>query len=165
MRQIIKGVCMEFKEIFEKFDIFEDLNDEEKAMLSSFLTKASYNEDDIIYNESAEGGTLYFLLKGKVRICRTSKDGDLLPYAAVNAGETFGLMSFIDGSNHSATTLADKDSEVIKIEKKDFETLLNKDPMMFAKVYKKIGIHLCEIIRDMNRQYMDLTTYMFTKSK
>ncbi len=152
-------------EVFRRFDIFGDLEEAEREMLKDFFMKESYKEDDIIYNEGEKGGTLYFLLSGKVRICRTSQFGDLLPYAAVNDGETFGLMSFIDGSNHNATAISDKDCVVAEIKRESFETLLEKDPMMFAKVYKKIGIHLCDIIRTMNKQYMDLTTYMFTKNR
>ncbi|MBF0537699.1 MAG: cyclic nucleotide-binding domain-containing protein [Nitrospirae bacterium] len=156
---------MDYKEVFEKFDIFDGLDDNERKMLGGFFVIGSYKAEDVIYDEAQKGGTLYLLIKGKVRVCRRTKDSDLLPYATVVAGETFGLMSFIDGSDHAAITIADKDVEVVTLRKDDFESLFVKDPVMAAKVYKRIGIHLCEIIRDMNRQYMDLSTYMFSKGR
>ncbi len=156
---------MEFKEVFEKFDIFEDLTGVEQKMLSGFFERLNFKPEQAIFHEGEEGGSLCLLLKGKVRICRKTKDGDLLCYATVVPGETFGLMSFLDGERHNATTIADKDSEVVKIEKSDFDTLYEKDPLMVAKILGKIGTHLCEIIRAMNTQYMDLSTYMFKRSK
>ncbi len=156
---------MEFREVFEKFDIFEDLTDVEKKMLAGFFEKKAFKPEQAIFHEGEEGGSLYLLLTGKVRICKETKDGDFLCYATVVPGEMFGLMSFLDGEAHNATTIVDKDLEVVRIDKSDFDTLYEKDPPMVAKILKKIGIHLCEIIRTMNTQYMDLTTYMFKKSK
>ncbi|KJU84886.1 Cyclic nucleotide-binding domain protein [Candidatus Magnetobacterium bavaricum] len=156
---------MDYEEVFDKFDIFDGLDDEERRIISGFFVKESYKANDIIYDEAQEGGALYLLMKGKVRVCRRTKDSELLPYATVAEGETFGLMSFIDGSRHAAITIADKDVEVIKIQRVDFESMSLNDPVMAAKVYKRIGVHLCDIIRDMNKQYMDLSTYLFSKGR
>ncbi|KJU85977.1 Cyclic nucleotide-binding domain protein [Candidatus Magnetobacterium bavaricum] len=156
---------MDYSDVFERFDIFEGLDGDERRMLSAFFVRGSYKAGDVIYDEAQEGGTLYLLMKGKVRICRRTKESELLPYATVAEGETFGLMSFIDGTNHAAITMAEKDVEVVKIRKMDFESLSLNDPVMAAKVYKRIGTHLCDIIRDMNKQYMDLSTYLFSKGR
>jgi CRP-like cAMP-binding protein len=150
------------EDIFEKCDIFEDLDDTEKKLLSGMLDRVIYKTDDVLYNEGEAGGTLFYVVSGKVRICRQTKGGELLPYSTVNANETFGMMSFIDGMEHGAIAIADKDLEVVTLRKDRFESLINKDPVMAAKVYKRIGVHLCDIIRDMNKRYMDLTSYMFT---
>jgi CRP-like cAMP-binding protein len=154
---------MEFKDIFERFDIFRDLDESGKKLVDGLLQRRTFMHDQKIYDEGEEGGTLYFLTSGKVRICKMSTDGDILPYAVVKDGETFGLMSFVDGSKHSAIAYADKDCDVVKIERLDVESLMEKNPLIAAKVYKVIAMHLSEIIRDMNNQYMDLTTYMFKK--
>ncbi|MEO5360888.1 MAG: cyclic nucleotide-binding domain-containing protein [Nitrospirota bacterium] len=154
---------MGFKEVFGQFGIFEGLDDAEKTLLSGLFERKTYEINDVIYREGEKGGTLYFLLKGKVRICRLTQDGDILPYASVKQGESFGLMSFIDGTDHTAMTIADKDIEVIKMEKGDFDKLFITNPALTAKVYRNIGVQLCEIIRDMNKQHMDLTSYMFKR--
>ncbi|MBF0553750.1 MAG: cyclic nucleotide-binding domain-containing protein [Nitrospirae bacterium] len=154
---------MGFNEVFGQFGIFDGLDDADKALLSSLFERKNYGINDVIYNEGEKGGTLYFLLKGKVRICRLTQDGDILPYASIKQGESFGLMSFIDGTDHTAMTIADKDIEVVKMEKSDFDKLITANPALTAKVYRNIGIQLCEIIRDMNKQYMDLSSYMFKR--
>ncbi|MBF0565920.1 MAG: cyclic nucleotide-binding domain-containing protein [Nitrospirae bacterium] len=153
---------MGFEDFFEKCDIFEGLDDTERSLLSELLDRRSYKTDDVLYNEGEAGGTLYYVVGGKVRICRRNNDGELLPYSTVSGGETFGIMSFVDGMEHGAIAIADKDVEVVMLRKERYESLIYKDPTMAAKVYKRIGIHLCDIIRDMNKRYMDLTSYMFT---
>jgi CRP-like cAMP-binding protein len=152
---------MEYKEVFEKFDIFEGLNDEEEKTLASYFKKSTFEAEDVIYSEGEEGGTLNLLIKGRVRVSKMIRDSDFLTYATLDQGELFGLKSFIDGSNHSATIIADKDTEVVMLEKSDFDSQYDQDPLMVAKILRRIGIHLCEIIKSMNTQYMDLTTYMF----
>ncbi|MBF0456376.1 MAG: cyclic nucleotide-binding domain-containing protein [Nitrospirae bacterium] len=154
---------MGFNEVFGQFGIFDGLDEADKELLSTLFERKNYGINDVIYNEGEKGGTLYFLLKGKVRICRINHEGDILPYASVKQGESFGLMSFIDGTDHTAMTVADKDIEVVKMEKSDFDKLFNANPALTAKVYRNIGVQLCEIIRDMNKQYMDLTSYMFKR--
>ncbi|MBF0518066.1 MAG: cyclic nucleotide-binding domain-containing protein, partial [Nitrospirae bacterium] len=152
---------MGFSELFETFGIFNGLDDAEKELISALMVKKTYEINDIVYNEGEAGGTLYLLVKGKVRICRLTQEGDVLPYATLKQGESFGLMSFIDGTDHTAMTIADKDIEVVKMEKADFDKLVVAYPALTAKMYRNIGIQLCDIIRDMNKQYMDLTSYMF----
>ena len=152
---------MEYKEVFEKFDIFEGLNDEEEKTLASYFKKRTFEAEDVIYTEGEKGGTLNLLIKGRVRVSKMITDRDSLTYATLGQGELFGLMSFIDGSNHSATIIADKDTELVMLEKSDFDSQYDQDPLMVAKMFRRIGIHLCEIVKSMNTQYKDLTTYMF----
>ena len=152
---------MEYKEVFEKFDIFEGLNDEEKKTLATYFKKRTFKADNVIYTEGETGGTLNLLIEGRVRVSKMIKWRDPMTYATVGQGKLFGLMSFMDGSNHSATITAEKDTEVVILEKSDFDSQYDQNPLMVAKMLRRIGIHLCEIVKSMNTQYKDLTTYMF----
>jgi CRP-like cAMP-binding protein len=152
---------MEYKEVFEKFDIFEGLNDEERKTLASYFKIKTFEAEDVIYTEGEKGGTLNLLTKGRVRVSKMIKDKESLTYATVGQGELFGLMSFMDGSHHSASIIADKDTEVVMLEKSDFDSQYDRDPLMVAKMLRHIGIHLCEIVKSMNTQYKDLTAYMY----
>ncbi|MBF0320887.1 MAG: cyclic nucleotide-binding domain-containing protein, partial [Nitrospirae bacterium] len=113
--------------------MFEGLDDSDRALLAGLFTRKNYDINEVIYNEGEKGGTLYFLLKGKVKICRLTQDGDILPYASVSQGESFGLMSFIDGSDHTAMAVADKDIEVVKMEKGEFDKLFTANPALTAR--------------------------------
>ncbi|KJU85979.1 Cyclic nucleotide-binding domain protein [Candidatus Magnetobacterium bavaricum] len=148
---------MKYREVFETFDIFNGLNDDERKMVDGFFVKKSYKPKDVIYDETQKGEALYLLIKGKVNICRPTKDSTLLPYATIAVGEVFGLVSFLDGANHAVTAIADEDVDVLIIQRDDFEWLFLEAPAMAAKVYKRLGMHMCRIIRHISSQYMDLS--------
>ncbi|KJU84885.1 Cyclic nucleotide-binding domain protein [Candidatus Magnetobacterium bavaricum] len=149
---------MKYREVFERFDIFDVLNDEERKMIGGVFVKRLYKAKDVIYDETDNGGALYLLIKGRVNICRRTKDSTMLPYATIGEGEIFGLVSFIDGAKHSATAIADDALvDVLIIQREDFEWLLLETPVLTAKVYKQLGMHLCRIARYLSSQYMDLS--------
>ena len=59
---------MEYKEVFEKFDIFKGLNDEEKKTLASYFKKRTFKADNVIYTEGETGGTLNLLIEERERV-------------------------------------------------------------------------------------------------
>ncbi|KJU84884.1 Cyclic nucleotide-binding domain protein [Candidatus Magnetobacterium bavaricum] len=126
-------------------------------MIDGFFVKKSYKAKDAIYDETQNGEALYLLIKGKVDICRPTKDSALLSYATIAEGEIFGLVSFMDGAKHAVTAIAYEDVDVLTIQREDFEWLFLENPVMAAKLYKRIGMHMCRIIRYLSSQYMDLS--------
>ncbi|KJU85978.1 Cyclic nucleotide-binding domain protein [Candidatus Magnetobacterium bavaricum] len=149
---------MDYAEVFERFDIFEVLNDDERDMINGVFVKRLYKARDVIYDETEKGEALYLLIKGRVNICRRTNNSVLVPYVTIGEGEIFGLVSFLDGANHSVTAIADDALvDVLIIQRDDFEWLLLEAPVLAAKVYKRIGLHLCRVIRYISSQYMDLS--------
>ncbi|NTU43512.1 MAG: cyclic nucleotide-binding domain-containing protein [Nitrospirales bacterium] len=110
-------------------------------------------------------------LLGKVRVERVNKgakttaEGDDFCLSTVRKGEMFGIMSFLDGSRHSATIIADDDTRLLVLKKEDFDRYLESNAVIYGKVVKGIATHLATIVRSMNAQYMDLMHLMFRKSK
>jgi CRP-like cAMP-binding protein len=75
----------------------------------------------------------------------------------------FGIMSFLDGSRHDATIIADMETQLMIMKKDDFDLLLLNDSPLAAKVLRNLAIHLATIVRNMNSQYMGLMQYMFKR--
>ncbi|MCX8069679.1 MAG: cyclic nucleotide-binding domain-containing protein [Thermodesulfovibrionales bacterium] len=155
----------EIKVLFEKNKVFSDLEDAEKDLLSSLVLTTKYNADDIIYREGEEGDSLDIIVKGKVRICKMTVEGNYLHLSTVREGEMFGMMSFLDRGKHSATIIADEDTHLLVLKKGDFDRLLTTHPVIYGKVVRNIAIHLASLLRNMNMQYMDMMHMVFGKSK
>ncbi len=155
----------EIKKLLEGIKVFSKLSDVEKGTLSDLFVTAEYRPDEVIYSEGEHGDSLDIVVRGKVRICKMTVEGDNLSIATVRQGEMFGMMSFLDKSKHSATIVADEETQLIILKKEDFDRLMDTYPVIYGKVVKNLAIHLASLVRNMNMQYMDMMHMMFRKSK
>lgn len=149
----------------EKIHIFLDLDGSEMGIIQDMLQSRDYEPNEIIYREGEKGDSLNIIEKGKVKINKMMVEGDQFSIATLKEGDIFGIMSFLDGSAHDATIVADQQTQLIVVNKSDFDTLLQSNPLIAGKILRRLAIHLASIVRNMNNQYMDLMHLMFRKSK
>ena len=74
-------------------------------------------------------------------------------------------MSFLDGRKHDATTVAEEDTQLLVLERSEFDRLVQTHPAIALKILWNIAIDLAALVRNMNSQYTDLIHMMFGKSK
>ena len=65
----------------------------------------SYRRGALILNEGESGDSMYFLLKGRVRVFGSAPTGKEITYGSIEAGEYFGEMA-LDGGSRSASVEA-----------------------------------------------------------
>ncbi len=155
----------EIRSLLDGIRVFDGLSGDEKGALSDLFRLGSFPKEEVIYREGETGDSLDIIIEGKVRICKTTAEGDEFCLSTVRKGELFGFMSFLDGSRHSATIIADADTRLLVLKKEDFDGFLETNPVIYGKVLKGVATHLATIVRSMNSQYMDLMHLMFRKSK
>lgn len=145
--------------------IFSDLDSQEIEVIKNLLDVKEYAPDEIIYAEGEEGDSLNIIIEGKVRINKRMVEGEQFCISTLKEGDVFGIMSFLDGSRHDATIVSDQKTILMVLGRADFNDLYNSNPLIAAKVLKRLAIHLATIVRNMNSQYMDLMHLMFRRSK
>jgi CRP-like cAMP-binding protein len=149
----------------QNLDIFKELDDAEVPVIKGLLRFREYAPGQMVYKEGDMGDNLNILVKGKVRINKTTVEGDQFCIATLKEGDIFGTMSFLDGSTHDATIVSDQETHLSVLEKSDFECLGQTDPLIAVKVLRRLAVHLASIVRNMNGQYLDLMNLMFRKSR
>lgn len=150
--------------MIDSIKLFRILDAKGKEVIKGLLKAKEFMTGEVIYTEGDSGGSLNFVIKGKVKVCKVTKEGKPFCIASLGEGEIFGVMSFLDGSRHDATIIADAQTLLVSLGREDFEALLASDTIVAATVLKGLAIHLATIVRSMNVQYMDLMQYMFQKS-
>ena len=108
--------------------IFADLENEAIEMISKIGSKKTYVKDSIILMEEEVGSALFVIIKGKVKVARTSNDGREVILSILGESDFFGEMAILDGLTRSATVTALEDSELFLIERTDFLNLLRQHP-------------------------------------
>jgi CRP-like cAMP-binding protein len=149
----------------ERMHIFRELDGSEMGLIQDLLLSRDYEPDEIIYKEGEKGDSLNIIEKGKVKINKMMVEGDQFCIATLKEGDIFGIMSFLDGSEHDATIVSDQQTRLTVLSKPDFDGLLMSNPLVAGKILRRLAIHLASIVRNMNSQYIDVMHLMFRKRK
>ncbi|MCP3676346.1 MAG: cyclic nucleotide-binding domain-containing protein [Deltaproteobacteria bacterium] len=151
--------------ILRGMSFFDDLNDNELAVISGSLKKQEFKTRDVVFKESEDGDSLYVIRKGEVKACKTAPDGERLTLVLMKDGDIFGEMSFLDGRARTATIVAMTDLETYVITKDDFEKLVDDNPRLIYKVLKSLVFHIHSIVRGMNTRYLEMVSYMWGRKR
>jgi signal-transduction protein with cAMP-binding, CBS, and nucleotidyltransferase domain len=139
---------MSFTKHFKLFDTIGMTN--EHAYICKSMGLAHYKPNEVIVRQGDKGDSFFYILSGIVKIIITKKY-DLGPEQGeikidkyigdLKAGQTFGELSLIYGTERSATIVAVTNATMIRIDKISFDTYVKdifetqlKDEIDFMKV-------------------------------
>ncbi len=92
-----------------------------------------YKKKQTIYNEGNRPNSLFYVLKGKVKTCKTNEDGKELVTDLFNKGDFFGYVALLEESVYKDTAETLEETEIAIIPKEDFEELLNRNSEVAKK--------------------------------
>ena len=98
--------------------------------LSEALKRATervWKHKEVLCEEGANSDYLYILRRGTVRVLRKDYEGKSQELAQLTAPCMLGQMGLIDGSVRSATCVAHGSVEVLCINRRTFESLMDED--------------------------------------
>ncbi len=129
---INKSVNEKDRQLISKFlkniPVFRTFSDDHlKAVMEGFDILSAKKAEDIVF-QADEGTDLYIVLKGKVKVSISGKDGNELVLATLRAGDFFGEMSLIDGLSRSANVVAEEESFLGVLKRDRFVMTMEQEP-------------------------------------
>lgn len=114
----------------------------------------TYAPGHAIIQHRDQTNSVYALANGQVEVKIYSNTGKVVDIRVIEAGNTFGEYSAIDGKPRSATVEAKTECLVGTISGSDFVDLLKKDPAIgFQYVVQMVGQ-----VRDLTQRMVELST-------
>lgn len=110
--------------IFSKLNLFDLQRIAQKANL------IEYKKGDIICQQGKPADGFYCLISGRVQAYSLNADGRKSDVEFIHRGMHFGIISLLTGEHHSLSYEALNDSIILKIDKDDFEHILNAVPQL-----------------------------------
>jgi small-conductance mechanosensitive channel/CRP-like cAMP-binding protein len=107
--------------------LFECLSDEQINNLVQRSRVSYFGRGEHVIREGAEGDSMFVLLRGAAEVS-VSKNGTLIPVAALKAPDCFGEMSLLTGERRTATVRAETDCQVMEIGKPVMAEVLRASP-------------------------------------
>lgn len=100
-----------------------------------------FSQGTILFREGEPGKEMYIIQKGKVQVRkRVGKTEKVL--AELTAGEFFGEMALLLGTDRSATVEVTEKSRILVVSPDTFTSLLENDPQIALKMLKKMAARL-----------------------
>lgn len=128
--------------MLEKIVIFNELSYDDLRNLEKSLIIQSFKKRQVIFHEGDNPQWFYILLKGKVKISKTSVDGREIVLEIIDAPDFFGALAVIKNFPYPATAIAIEDCEVGKIGRDIFLQVFNKYPDLNNQILHHITMRL-----------------------
>lgn len=94
------------------------------------MQQVNFNAGDVVIKQGDEGDYFYVITKGSCVVTReTPLNDEGIQLAELHAGDTFGEEALISEAKRNATITMQTNGSVMRLEKNDFNTLLN-EPMI-----------------------------------
>ena len=107
-----------------------------------------YNEGKILFFKGEKANSFYIVLKGEIKIIRTSDTGREKILKKMEKDDFFGEMGIIEEKERSATAVVNKNSTLIILDKERFLYLLKQYPEIALNMITDLSKRLRKADRD-----------------
>lgn len=103
-----------------------------------------YKKRQTVYSEGNHPNRLYYIVKGKVKVYKTNKDGKELVTELFSTGDFVGHVALLEKSVYKDTAETLEEAELAVIPKEDFDELINKNPEIARKFIQLLAKNISE---------------------
>ena len=138
-----------------------ELSDQQADVLADLGNEIGLKEGQFLIEEGASDESLHVLLDGKLEVVKKAGMGEEITLHILREGDMAGQLSFVESVPHSLGLRALSGCEVFSLKRKDFETLITREPELVYKVMCAIMRSAHKILHRMNLQHIELSNYVY----
>ncbi len=115
-------------ELLAEVPFFQLLDDEERNILASQLDVVRFKAGDTIFNYGDPGDSLFVIRDGEVEVFFKDDTGGRIVLETATSGDFFGELSLLDNGPRTASVVAVRDTETLRVDRSDLDHLLHLHP-------------------------------------
>ncbi len=120
-------------DLVRRVPMFSVLTEAQAWTLSQSIVKRRYKRGEAIVEQGGRSNALFIILAGRARVVRIDARGREVIFALLHPGDHVGEMSLIDGQPHSASVLAEVQTDVLMLGRVAFlQSLPENSSMSFS---------------------------------
>jgi CRP/FNR family cyclic AMP-dependent transcriptional regulator len=147
-----------------KIPLFAGFSPSEFESLEKCLVRRQYPAGQALFHMGDEGGSLYLIERGRVKITIPSSSGEELILAIRGAGDLLGELSLFDGKSRSATVLALEETVTLCLHREDLLGLMRNRFDVVEKILEVLARKIREtdmLLADVH--FLDITSRLAKK--
>ena len=129
-------------DVLRRTPLFATLDQDAAASLRSSMSEIELARGELLFHEGDPGDSLYVVLRGKIKLGRTSGDGRENLVAVLGPGEMFGELSLFDPGPRSAGATALVDSTLLGLSSDELTPWLATRPDVARALLRAIARRL-----------------------
>ena len=129
-------------DVLRRTPLFATLDQDSSASLRASMSEIELARGEVLFHEGDPGDSLYVVLRGKVKLGRTSGDGRENLVAVLGPGEMFGELSLFDPGPRSAGATALVDSTLLGLGQDELTPWLATRPDVARALLRSIARRL-----------------------
>ncbi len=133
---------MEARELLRTVPIFAELSDSDFESLGQLTTRRHFPRDAVVFFENDEGDSFFMILQGRVKVTILGDDGREVILSMLGPGDFFGEMALLDDEPRSATAIAVEDTDLLSLQRSDFEGVVATKVSISAALIKVLSARL-----------------------
>ena len=142
------------KDLFRRFDLFAELDEEEIEKISAHARPRKFHRDEVVFHADQPGDIFCLIVNGRVKVTMISPEGKELILSTLGPGEFFGEMALLDDEPRSATVTAIEPLELLTIWRSDLLQIMKDD----FSITRKLVAELSKRLRRASRRIESLVT-------
>jgi CRP-like cAMP-binding protein len=116
------------RDILRHVRLFASLGDGDLEAVAGVATTRNLTAREELFHKGDRGSQIYIVSSGRLKIITTSEEGSDLMFCVADPGEVIGEVGLLVDRPRTATVTAIQPSELIVIDRRDFERLLRSRP-------------------------------------
>lgn len=97
-----------------------------------------FSDGDVIFEDGSEGGELFLLLTGSVKVSKLKRSGEEIILGTIKAGDCFGELSMVDRQSRSARIVAKGKCQAVVLPKNKFDYIYRRSPVFAVNVLQTV---------------------------
>ena len=138
-----------------------ELSEREAGVLSELMKQSELSDGDYLIKEGVTDDSLHVVVEGKLEVVKKTAGDDEASLAILREGDLAGELSFIDGHEHTVGLRALTHSQILSLEREQFENIIEENPQLVYKVMRAIARSTHRIVHRMNAENIELNNYIF----
>ena len=122
--------------------LFDSIDEESLTQILTKIEEQRYPAGSVIFEDETEGNSFYLLLSGTVNVTKRSSSGEETLLGVFHSGDFFGELELIDNRSRSAQVVAVTDCKLCRIDKREFDKLLQSSPQFTSNLLKMLSLRL-----------------------
>ncbi|MDD5424294.1 MAG: cyclic nucleotide-binding domain-containing protein, partial [Candidatus Omnitrophica bacterium] len=124
--------------VVRKIPLFSDLPQVAQKMIEERCYIAEYRKDHVLYREGLTADSFYCIVSGRAKVFVKTPSGEEKTLIFLHRGDYVGIVSLLTNEPHSASVQMMNDSVVLRIDKKDFNSLISEIPQLALKLSESL---------------------------
>jgi CRP-like cAMP-binding protein len=125
--------------LLRSLELLQDVADADLASLGERLKPVPLEDGGVLFEEGAEGGAMYFVAEGRIRVFKRASDGQMKDLTILQPGDCLGEMDLLGGGKRSAGVGAAGKALVYELRRDDMQAWLESRPVAAISFFAELA--------------------------